>query len=199
MSLFFLQCPYCAKSFVSHEYVIAHLSRRHGEHTSQVNGMVISTVPPVKSVGAVTMETKPGMTEKEKNDLEEELQMIKLRLQKTERELQEEKKLTQSQVGVKCHSNWVSWLLCFHEAVSVSIVFFVDLEFWNGNCWAEFSCSIVVISAFTRLNLLCFFVCLFFYQRDKLTTENHNMDELRAMFDQWKAGEKAEQQVWYFL
>ena len=43
--------------------------------------MVISTVPPVKSVGAVTMETKPGMTEKEKNDLEEELQMIKLRLQ----------------------------------------------------------------------------------------------------------------------
>ncbi|XP_066024829.1 cilium assembly protein DZIP1 isoform X2 [Pocillopora verrucosa] len=121
------KCPYCAKSFVSHEYVIAHLSRRHGEHTSQVNGMVISTVPPVKSVGAVTMETKPGMTEKEKNDLEEELQMIKLRLQKTERELQEEKKLTQS-------------------------------------------------------------------QRDKLTTENHNMDELRAMFDQWKAGEKAEQQ-----
>lgn len=121
------KCPYCAKSFVSHEYVIAHLSRRHGEHTSQVNGMVISMVPPVKSVGAVTMETKPGMTEKEKNDLEEELQMIKLRLQKTERELQEEKKLTQS-------------------------------------------------------------------QRDKLTTENHNMDELRAMFDQWKAGEKAEQQ-----
>ena len=60
--------------------------------------MVISTVPPVKSVGAVTMETKPGMTEKEKNDLEEELQMIKLRLQKTERELQEEKKLTQSSV-----------------------------------------------------------------------------------------------------
>ena len=111
MSLFFWQCPYCAKSFVSHEYVIAHLSRRHGEHTSQVNGMVISTVPPVKSVGAVTMETKPGMTEKEKNDLEEELQMIKLRLQKTERELQEEKKLTQSQVGVKCHSNWVSCAL----------------------------------------------------------------------------------------
>lgn len=108
---FFLQCPYCAKSFVSHEYVIAHLSRRHGEHTSQVNGMVISTVPPVKSVGAVTMETKPGMTEKEKNDLEEELQMIKLRLQKTERELQEEKKLTQSQVGVKCHCSWVSCAL----------------------------------------------------------------------------------------
>ena len=54
-----------------------------------------------------------------------------------------------------------------------------------------------MISAFTRLNLLCFSVCLFvfFYQRDKLTTENHNMDELRAMFDQWKAGEKAEQQV----
>lgn len=122
------KCPYCAKSFVSHEYVIAHLSRRHGEHTSQVNGMVISTVSPMKSVGAVTMETKPGMTEKEKNDLEEELQMIKLRLQKTEHELQEEKKLTQSQ------------------------------------------------------------------QRDKLTTENHNMDELRAMFDQWKAEEKAEQQ-----
>ena len=52
-----------------------------------------------------------------------------------------------------------------------------------------------MINAFTRLNLLWFFVFFFFYQRDKLTTENHNMDELRAMFDQWKAGEKAEQQV----
>ena len=55
---------------------------------------------PVKSVGALTVETKPGMTEKEKNNLEEELEMIKLRLQKTERELDEEKKLTRSQV---CH------------------------------------------------------------------------------------------------
>ena len=59
--------------------------------------MVISAAP-VKSVGAVTVETKPGMTEKEKSDLEEELEMIKLRLQKTERELDEEKKLTRSQV-----------------------------------------------------------------------------------------------------
>ena len=82
---------------MSHEYVIAHLTRRHGEHSSQVNGMVISAAP-VKSVGAVTMETKPGMTEKEKNDLEEELRLIKIRVQKTERELQEEKNLTQSQV-----------------------------------------------------------------------------------------------------
>ena len=64
-----------------------------------MNGMVISAAP-VKSMGAVTVETKPGMTEKEKNDLEEELEMIKLRLQKTERELDEEKKLTRSQV---CH------------------------------------------------------------------------------------------------
>lgn len=92
------KCPYCAKSFVSHEYVIAHLSRRHGEHSSQMNGMVMSAVP-VKSVGAVTVETKPGMTEKEKSNLEEELEMIKLRLQKTERELDEEKKLTRSQRG----------------------------------------------------------------------------------------------------
>ncbi|XP_078380805.1 uncharacterized protein LOC144663667 isoform X2 [Oculina patagonica] len=92
------KCPYCPKSFVSHEYVIAHLSRRHGEHSTQMNGMVISAAP-VKSVGAVTMETKPGMTEKEKSDLEEELEMIKRRLQKTERELEEEKKLTRSQRG----------------------------------------------------------------------------------------------------
>ena len=49
-------------------------------------------------MGTVTVETKPGMTEKEKSDLEEELEMIKLRLQKTERELDEEKKLTRSQV-----------------------------------------------------------------------------------------------------
>jgi len=62
-----------------------------------MNGMVISAAP-VKSVGTVTVETKPGMTEKEKSDLEEELEMIKLRLQKTERELDEEKKLTRSQV-----------------------------------------------------------------------------------------------------
>lgn len=52
----------------------------------------------MKSVGTVTVETKPGMTEKEKSNLEEELEMIKLRLQKTERELDEEKKLTRSQV-----------------------------------------------------------------------------------------------------
>lgn len=85
--------------------------------------MVISMVPPVKSVGAVTMETKPGMTEKEKNDLEEELQMIKLRLQKTEHELQEEKKLTQSQVGVNAKATGCP-VLCFHESLSASFVFF---------------------------------------------------------------------------
>ena len=59
--------------------------------------MVISSAP-MKSVGAITVETKPGMTEKEKSDIEEELERIKLRLQKTERELDEEKKLTRSQV-----------------------------------------------------------------------------------------------------
>ena len=52
----------------------------------------------MKSVGAITVETKPGMTEKEKSDIEEELERIKLRLQKTERELDEEKRLTRSQV-----------------------------------------------------------------------------------------------------
>lgn len=62
-----------------------------------MNGMVISSAP-MKSVGAITVETKPGMTEKEKSDIEEELERIKLRLQKTERELDEEKKLTRSQV-----------------------------------------------------------------------------------------------------
>lgn len=62
-----------------------------------MNGMVISAAP-VQSVSAVTMETKPGMTEKEKSNLEEELEMIKLRLQKTERELDEEKKLVWPQV-----------------------------------------------------------------------------------------------------
>ncbi|XP_020603007.1 uncharacterized protein LOC110042031 isoform X2 [Orbicella faveolata] len=120
------KCPYCAKSFVSHEYVIAHLSRRHGEHSSQMNGMVISAAP-VKSVGTVTVETKPGMTEKEKSNLEEELEMIKLRLQKTERELDEEKKLTRS-------------------------------------------------------------------QRGQLTLEDQKIDELKAMFNQWKKEEKEEQQ-----
>ena len=64
-----------------------------------MNGMVISAAP-MKSVGAVTVETKPGMTEKEKSDIEEELERIKLRLQKTERELDEEKKLTRSQVHI---------------------------------------------------------------------------------------------------
>ena len=53
---------------------------------------------PIRSVGAVTVESKPGMTEQEKNNLEKELEMIKVRLQKTEQELSEEKKLTESQV-----------------------------------------------------------------------------------------------------
>ena len=62
-----------------------------------MNGMLTSALP-IKSVGAVTMETKPGMTEKEKSDLEQELEKIKGRLQKTEQELHDEKKLTESQV-----------------------------------------------------------------------------------------------------
>ena len=62
-----------------------------------MNGM-LTTALHVKSVGAVTMATKPGMTEKEKSDLEKELEKIKERLQKTERELYEEKRLTESQV-----------------------------------------------------------------------------------------------------
>lgn len=62
-----------------------------------MNGMLTSAAP-VKSVGAVTVEAKPGMTEKEKSDLEQELEKIKERLQKTESELLEEKKLTESQV-----------------------------------------------------------------------------------------------------
>ena len=53
---------------------------------------------PIRSVGAVTVESKPGMTEQEKSNLEKELEMIKVRLQKTEQELSEEKKLTESQV-----------------------------------------------------------------------------------------------------
>ena len=77
------------------------MTRKHSEYSSQMNGMLTS-VAPVKSVGAVTMETKPGMTEKEKSDLVEELEKIKVRLQKTERELSEEKKLTESQVHVLC-------------------------------------------------------------------------------------------------
>jgi len=72
-----------------------------------MNGMVISAAP-VKSVGALTVETKPGMTEKEKSNLEEELEMIKLRLQKTEQELDEEKKLTRSQV---CR---ITAIFCMH-------------------------------------------------------------------------------------
>ena len=72
-----------------------------------MNGMVISAAP-MKSVGAVTVETKPGMTEKEKSDIEEELERIKLRLQKTERELDKEKKLTRSQVCQ--HDNNLSYM-----------------------------------------------------------------------------------------
>ena len=73
------------------------MTRKHHEYASQMNGMLTSALP-IKSVGAVTMETKPGMTEKEKSDLEQELEKIKERLQKTERQLHEEKKLTESQV-----------------------------------------------------------------------------------------------------
>ena len=62
-----------------------------------MNGMG-SFATSVKSVAAVSVETKHGMTEQEKTDLEQELERIKERLQKTEMELQEEKKLTESQV-----------------------------------------------------------------------------------------------------
>ena len=62
-----------------------------------MNGMLVSSAP-IRSVGAVTVESKPGMTEQEKSNLERELEMIKVRLQKTEQELSEEKKLTESQV-----------------------------------------------------------------------------------------------------
>lgn len=62
-----------------------------------MNGMLVSSAP-IRSVGAVTVESKPGMTEQEKSNLEKELEMIKVRLQKTEQELSEEKKLTESQV-----------------------------------------------------------------------------------------------------
>ena len=83
--------------FVSQEYVLAHLTRRHGDHSSQVNGTLIS-VAPVKSVGAVTTETKHGMTEQEKSSLVEELREIKERLQRTERELNEERLSKDTQV-----------------------------------------------------------------------------------------------------
>ena len=84
------------------------MTRKHAEYSSQMNGMLASAAP-VKSVGAVTVETKPGMTEKEKSDLVEELGKIKERLQKTERELGEEKKLTESQVcyhHYHCSLHW---------------------------------------------------------------------------------------------
>ena len=71
--------------------------------------MLTSSVP-VKSMAAVTVETKPGMTEQEKSDLERELETIKERLQKTERELSEEKKLTQSQVLIHLVYNKLSAL-----------------------------------------------------------------------------------------
>ncbi|KAM7428249.1 Zinc finger protein dzip1 [Porites harrisoni] len=90
------KCPCCAKSFVSHEYVISHVTRRHEEYSKKMNGMLVSSAP-IRSVGAVTVESKPGMTEQEKSNLEKELEMIKVRLQKTEQELSEEKKLTESQ------------------------------------------------------------------------------------------------------
>ncbi|XP_067042610.1 uncharacterized protein [Acropora muricata] len=90
------KCPCCAKSFVSHEYVVSHVKRKHVEYASQMNGMLTS-VAPFKSGNAVTVETKHGMTEQEKSNLEQELERIKERLQKTERELQEERKLTESQ------------------------------------------------------------------------------------------------------
>lgn len=62
-----------------------------------MNGM-LTTAAPFKSGTAVTVETKHGMTEQEKSNLEQELERIKERLQKTECELQEERKLTEAQV-----------------------------------------------------------------------------------------------------
>ena len=120
--------------------------------------MVISTSP-VKSVGAVTVETKPGMTEKEKNNLEEELKIIKLRLQKTEIELEEEKKLTQSQV---CQHDCNSWVACvlLHAGWSANIVLFVNLTKLVSSysiiySYVLLSVLIYIIQFYVKNNLFC--------------------------------------------
>ena len=64
---------------MSHEYVVSHGKRKHVEYASQMNGMLTS-VAPFKSGTAVTVETKHGMTEQEKSNLEQELQRIKVHM-----------------------------------------------------------------------------------------------------------------------
>ena len=79
---------------------MGHLSRRHGEQSVQVNGMLSSAVP-VKSVGIASVDQRTvslGVSEGERNALLEEMQQIKGRLHSTEQELISEKHARESQL-----------------------------------------------------------------------------------------------------
>ncbi|XP_001624813.3 uncharacterized protein LOC5503868 isoform X2 [Nematostella vectensis] len=83
------KCPYCAKAFVSQEYLLAHLSRRHDDHPI-ANG----------SVKPMTVTSKPAeneTAEAEKAALIEEVKQIKDRLYATERDLMNERNAREMQ------------------------------------------------------------------------------------------------------
>ena len=83
-----LQCPYCAKAFVSQEYLTAHLARRHSDNGAHMNGYITS-VKPVN----ITVSSKPtnGEVDQDKLALLEEMKQIKDRLYATERDLVNER------------------------------------------------------------------------------------------------------------
>ncbi|XP_031548746.1 uncharacterized protein LOC116286378 [Actinia tenebrosa] len=82
------KCPYCAKAFVSQEYLSAHLARRHNDDGAHMNGYITS-VKPVNIT--VSSKLANGEVDQDKLALVEEMKQIKDRLYATERDLMNER------------------------------------------------------------------------------------------------------------
>ena len=97
---FYLQCPFCPKVFVSNDYLLAHIPRRHSEHGSQFVGAL-------KDSGS---DARRGREHDAtiNDDLLRELKDIKERMISTERQLQKEREsdhlaevMTISRLGIR--------------------------------------------------------------------------------------------------
>jgi len=85
-TIFVVQCPHCAKAFVSQEYLTAHLTRRHNGDITYMNGHVTKQTEPVSPKHVTNGEIDP-----DKLAMMEEMKQIKERLYATERDLVNER------------------------------------------------------------------------------------------------------------
>lgn len=91
----FCQCPFCPKVFVSNDYLLAHLQRRHAEQNSQLINSS-SGQPAKESRQSRNSDTAIN------GELLQELKEIKERLASTERQLQQEKNGQRTEVALTC-------------------------------------------------------------------------------------------------